>query len=248
MPGRRDDLPTNSYMLIIRMEITTIEVPIGTASSSEEIWNYVDEESLLEAHTPALSYNGLRVGCGREEDWPDLAEVLRRMTGRKLGTSSVVAFPNRPKSIILKSRQPAQTIFCYRADRTLEGFDFPPGENLLTLSCSLDEDDPSELLVTGVPQIRTTHRRSKFVDNGAGMMMVHQPDIYSISPMTFQLRVPKDHFLVIGPSLAAARSSSVGHHFLVKEKNGMQFETVLIIKPKVVAAPIKRSLTGSSAP
>lgn len=227
----------NHYVLIVRLQLASIEVPVGTASNSEEIWSYLDEESVRQVRTPAMGFNGLRIGRGRKDSWPDLARILQRMTGRRLREFSMLAPPGRPMRIVLKSGQPSQTIFIFNADRTLQGADFPPGDNLLTVSCTLDEDDPSKILVTGVPQIQSSRRKTKFTSNAGGLTMVNRPTIYSLRALTFQLTVPNDDFLVIGPGAQSARPTSVGHNFLVKVKDGMEFETVLVIKVQVFATP-----------
>lgn len=225
------------FILIVRLKMTTIEVPVGVASASEEIWSYLDEEPVRQVHAPALTLNGLRIGLGRADAWDDLAGVLKRMTGRRLQESAATMLPGRPLHIVLKRGLPPQTIFLYRPDRTLSGFDYPPGENLLTISCTLDEDDPSKVMITGLPQIRTTYHRPQFIDRNGRITMVNRPDMFSLSSLTFQVVVPSGDFLVIGPAGESGRPTSVGHHFLVKNKEGMEFETVLVIKPQAFATP-----------
>ncbi len=234
--GRSGNGPNDTYLLVVRLELASIEVPAGMASGSEEIWSYLDEEAVREVRSPSLGFNGLRIGRGQPASWPDLARVLRAMTGRKLKETTIVAIPGRPVPIVLKSAQPAQTIFLFKADQTLWGRDYPPGDNLLTIVCTLDEEDPSKVQITGLPQVRTRYRKPRFVRRG-GFMMVSRPDILSLPQLTFHVTVPQESFLVIGPGAQSARPSSVGHRFLVKEKDGVEFETVLIIKPQAFATP-----------
>ena len=69
-------------------------------------------------------------------------------------------------------------------------------------------------------------------------MMVDRPDIFSLTPLTFQVSVPSKDFLVIGPGPECGRRSSVGHHFLVSDRDGVEFETLLVLKPEAFAAPV----------
>lgn len=151
----------------------------------------------------------------------------------------MLAPPGNPVQIELKRLQPVQTIFTFRNDRTLCGRDYPPGDNLLTICSTLDEDDPSTVLITGVPQVRSTGRRPQIVNDGAGgLRMVEQPVLFSLSPLTFQVSIPAGSLLVIGPGSASRRPTSAGHHFLVHRKKGVEFETVLVVIPEVFATPL----------
>jgi len=226
-----------NYLLIVRLHMVSIEVPVGTVSDSEELWSYVDEEAVRQVRTPALGLNGLRIGLGRNDSWPDLAEVLKRMTGRRCEESTMIALPGNPVHIVLKSAQPAQTLFAFRKDLSLEGDDYPPGDNLLTIVCTLNRDDPSKLLLTGLPQIRTSRRKSRYVNRNGKIMLVSKPSVYSLTSLTFQAVVPSNDFLLIGPGGQSGRPSSIGHAFFVKDKEGVEFETVLILRPEVFAAP-----------
>ena len=51
--------------------------------------------------------------------------------------------------------------------------------------------------------------------------------------------MPAKGFLVIGPGANARNPTSVGYHFLVKKRQGMEFETLLVLVPEVFAAPLR---------
>jgi len=231
----KDDNGKKQYRLLVRLRVATMEVPVGTASGSEEIWSYIEEEPVLGARSVGLGPNGFRVGVARRDSWQDLTRILKRMTGRDVRNDYATAVPGDPIRFILKRNQPVQTIFVYYEDRTFSGADYPPGDNVLSLSCTLDEDDPTKILITAVPQICSTDRPVEFLNEGGRMMIVSKPQMFPLSALTFQLLVPAHDILVIGPGVAARRQASAGHHFLVKEREGMEFETVLVLIPEVVA-------------
>jgi len=227
------------YVMLVRLGLLTIEVPVGTASGSEQIWSYLNEEGIGAERSANLGRNGFRIGTGRRENWNDLARILKRMTGRGLRESTVIATPENPIPIVLKQEQPLQTIFTFHEDRTLSGADYPAGDNLLALSCTFDQDDPTNVLVTGMPQIRTTYRQPQIVEEFGRLLMIEKPVIYGFGSMTFQLRMTNKDFLVIGPGAQSRRPNSIGHHFLVRDREGMDFETVLVLTPEIVANLIK---------
>jgi len=219
------------------LQIVTFEVPAGTASASEQIWSYLDEESIGVQQGLSLARNGIRMGLGREEDWPDLARILRRMTGRQVSNTTVTALPGAAVSVELKQRQPTQTIFTFYDDRTLSGADYPAGDNLLMIACTLDEDDPTIVRITGLPQIRSTYRRPTVLNKPDGPMIVEKPVTYDLHSLLFQVSVESKDVLVIGPNSEAQRRWSAGRNFLVTEKDGVPFETVQLLIPEVFEAP-----------
>jgi hypothetical protein len=227
------------YQIVVTVKLTTIEVPVGTASGSEDVWSYLDEEPVKPVRSADLGRNGFRVGLGREGSWPDLVRVLKRMTGRSPKQSLVATMPGAPLPIVLKEKQEAQTIFAFHSDRTLSGRDYPPGDYLLAVVCTLDEDDLSKVLITAMPQVRSARSRKTFTMKKAGPGIVVKSDVYDFAPLAFQLLIPPKGFVVIGPGANSRNPISAGHHFLVRKKEGMEFETLLVLTPEVFATPVR---------
>ena len=136
----------------------------------EKIWESHEVRGPAQQDGASLLYVDLHLV--HEVTSPQAFDGLR-MTGRKLHESAVIAIPGRPVSIVLKRGLPQQTMFLFRPDRTLSGLDYPPGDNLLTIACTLDEDDQSKVLITGLPQVRTTYHRPQFVDRTG--VVSHRP-------------------------------------------------------------------------
>ncbi len=63
------------------------------------------------------------------------------------------------------SESPRVSVFLYHEDQTLSGSDYPPGDNLLSFTGTLNEDDPSTVLLTGMPQIRTQKKTRQIVED-----------------------------------------------------------------------------------
>jgi len=226
--------------IVVTLKLTTIEVPVGTASGSEDIWSYLDEEPVKAVHSASLGRNGFRVGLGRAGSWPDLVKILKRMTGRSPSQSLVATAPGVPLPIVLKEKQTTQTIFTFHADRTLSGRDYPPGDYLLAMVCTLDQDDLSKVLLTAMPQVRSARSRKTFALGKAGPEIVVRSQVFDFSPLAFRLLIPAKGFVVIGPGANSRNPTSVGHHFLVRKKEGMEFEALLVLTPEVFATPVRR--------
>jgi hypothetical protein len=240
-------------VLLVEVDLCSIEVPVGMASGSEDIWSYLNEQPLGAEQARACGLNGFRVGLGQADTWPDVARVLQDLTGRTLRKSRLLAPPGRPVPVVLKSGLPSVTLFAFRADRTLTGEDFPPGDAILNTSMTFDQGDPSEVWLTLQPQVRTARQRPRVVSDLAGPRVAVEPDFCPLTPLTVQVPVPRGGFLVIGPGSMARRPYSPGRHFLVAEKKGMHFETVLVLIPRVVRkqklspAPGERELLGGTS-
>ncbi len=238
MPAdQRPDESAHHYLLTIRVQLASVEVPVGQASDSEDIWVYLDEEAIRKVGPISLGLNGVRIGRGSKGSWPDVADALKFLTGRKVNESMMLALPGRTVMLVVKADQPAQRLFFFGADRSLCGRKYPPGDNLLAISFTLDEDDPSRIIVTGVPQIRTSRYKTQFVKQQDKMIMLDRPDLFSLDDMTFQAELSRGEFLVIGPGIESDRPSSLGHCFFIRDNKGIPSETVLIIKPEAYAAP-----------
>lgn len=236
-----------THMLLVRIKSMQIELPVGTASASEEIWSYLDEEPVGAARGAALGRNGLRVGLGRQDSWPDLAKVLRRMTGRGFRHSVKLTKPGMPATFALNERDRGKTIFTSHADRSLSGADYPPGRDLLSILCTIDEDEPSTVLVTASLQIESARRKSNLSAVNGSITVVAKPTICNFPELTFQLSVPAKDFLVVGPGGQARRPTSIAHHFLLRERDGAEFETVIVLIPEVLTAPRHKKRLGPAS-
>ncbi|MFB3890958.1 MAG: hypothetical protein ACE15C_02915 [Phycisphaerae bacterium] len=227
-------------LLFVRAKISAIELPAGTVSGSEELWSYLDEERIDAAGAGCLGRNGLRIGTAKETAWPDLAKILKRLTGRNIQQSDGVILPGNPFPVEVKQSEPVQTIFVTHEDRTVSGADYPPGDNMIVLSCTLDQDDLSTVIVSGVPQIRSTDRHAELVHEGGFYSLRNVPFIYSFTPAAFRVSLPNKDILVIGPGPESRRPYSLGNHLLVRKRDGVEYETVLILSLIAAVAPAQK--------
>ena len=233
------DDPQN-FMLLIRFQLTSIQLPIGAVSNSEELWSYLDEEPVGAQVGVALARNGIRIGLASEQAWPDIAKLLTRLTGKPLARRHLQTPVNAPVPVVLKQGLPAQTIFMFRGDRTLIGNDYPPGDNVLMMTARLNYDDPSSVHLLGAAVVRSTRRRQRYVEGPAGFVRVSERDHYPLEGASFRLRVPAGGFIIVGPGRDVRRPNSPGRRFLIHTHKGLDFETILVIAPKVFAAPLPR--------
>jgi len=225
---------------VVRMDILYVELPAGQASGSEEIWSYLDEEPVGAERLGSLGRNGVRVGLGRSKSNADIVRVLKRITGQALGRRMMVGRRGAPHHVVLKRKQGLQTVFDFHSDRTLSGSDMPPGDNVLTIVCTVDEDNAGRIILTGMPQVRSARNRTHFLNGPTGIRIINRPVMFGFEDMMFQMPMSPGEFLVIGPGAASRRPHSVGRHFFIQKKQGVDFEIVLVITPRAEMLPEKK--------
>ena len=236
---KKGDESAVGYNVQLKLKLAAIEAPIGTISDSEELWSYLDEESIRPLGKAGLGRNGIRVGIGKIDTWDDLASILEDLTGRPFDEDIKFAELGKPLALRLKKDEPVKTVFVSFDDRSLSGKDYPPGDHVLAVSFSVDPDDRSQVMLTAVPQIHSSYRPLTYEKSPSGYAAVNKPTIFSLFPLAFQLRMPRRDFLLIGPTSEARRPTSAGNNLFVYTREGMQFETVYVLVPELVIQPAR---------
>ncbi len=232
----------SKFLRLVRLKFMAIDLPLGATGESERLWSYLDEEPVGARISVTLGQNGFRVGQGRGSDWPQMKDVIDRLTIKSWRSWILQSLPGNSVSIALKERQDVQTIFVFRRNRTLFAKDYPPGDNVLAIVPTLSYDDPTGVHMTASALIRTTRRRSQYVKTPAGYVIATAPVLHELPEMEFRLAVPQGGLVLIGPSKAAKDATSPGSAFLTHSVDGVRFEQILVIVPEVVAQPIRTKM------
>ncbi len=219
-------------MYMVHLQMTVIEMPANVASGGEALWSHFNEEPLL-SKAAAMSLNGMRIGLASADDWATIKKQLESMTGMEQKTLALQSYSSMPNPITLKPRCPTQTIFTYFANGNLRGEDYPPGDNILTISSSVNPNDRESIHFSALPQIRSTKKEASIVKTHGRPQMVYKPKYFPFEPLLFQTKIRSGDFLLIGPGREARRPSSVGNRFLTIRKKGMPYETMLLIRPRI---------------
>ncbi len=235
------------FRYLIRLQTVTVEVPLGTISQSEQLWSYLNEEPVNLSHTETLRSNGLRVGVAEKRAWPDVVRVLEEITGQPVAEQLIWVVPGEPVQIVLKPHQDAQTIFTRHPDRTLSGADFPPGDNLLSLLCTLN-DRHDTVVLTAVPQLRSARLRPRYVKRNGIYTLVNASQMHTFDALTFRVRAASGDLIVLGPGMNADAPDSVGKHFLLRNKEGVPYETALVLIPTVEKMALREVVEAHTLP
>ena len=215
-----------------QVRVAIVEVPAGL--SHDALWDLVDEGAVSQQVSRSLVNNGFRIGLGGPDQWEAVVDALRDLAGRSIHSGMVINAPDRPMVIELKVRQGETTAFAVHPDNTVSGRNLPPGDYVLSFLCSHDPLNPSSITVTGQPQVHGTRRTPRTVGAGQDMALVNQQRIIGVNLLTFQMAVPTEGFLVIGPSPAVSRAHSLGGLFLGATREGIPVERVVLLLPEIV--------------
>jgi hypothetical protein len=230
--------PPGRYLLAVRMSFFRVEVPYGLASNSERLWGYLDEEIADGGAMSALHRNGFRVGRAKTADWEPVGKLLREMAGRAMDRTECLTTPGRAEAVPLQEHRDRQRMFIFTNQGRLVGRDYPPGDNVLMLTCHLNDEDPSELILQVAPLVRSDKKVTRWEKTETGYQVVETVEESPIEPLEFTVKMARGTFIVIGPGAGVARETSPGCCFLIGEKAGLRYETLMVIVPEVFASPI----------
>jgi len=235
----RSPIKHDDRLTMVRLNMSVVEVPLGWARDSAILWSLVNTDVTAMDEAVSLAANGIRVGVGKKEDFHAIEDVLVDLSAQQYVPRTVPGVPGAPVPIIIQQHQEPRTIFLVHSDNTISGLDYPPGNYILSMLFTLDPDGRT-MTVTTVPQVESFHRRPVIEDEGNSAAIVRRADIYTLYPMTFQMRLVEGDFIVIGASEHADRPTSIGQAFLIRNRAGVPVETLLLITPEIITPKIIR--------
>jgi hypothetical protein len=110
---------------------------------------------------------------------------------------------------------------------------------VLSIACTVDQDDADRIILTGMTQVRSARTKTSYRSESTGVSIVNKVIMFGFEDLMFQMPMKPGEFLVIGPGAASRRPHSVGRHFFIEKKEGIDFEIVLVITPKAEMLPEK---------
>jgi hypothetical protein len=229
--------PEGRLLLTVRLTVYRVELPLGAASRSERLWRYFDEEVTDAATITVLQRNGFRLGRAQAAEWPAVSRVLEEMAGGAPGSSQLLAMPGRQQQVMLKEHQSVQQLFLFDRFGLLSGQDYPAGDNVLLVTCNINGQNPSEVVIQAAPAVVSEKKTIRWEQTDQGYQRAERREELPVAPLEFTIRAPRGSYVVIGPNADVMRSTSPGHSFLVSERGGLRFETLLILVPEVFTAP-----------
>lgn len=220
--------------MIVCVRVAVVDLPGGAASEAEDIWARVQAAPLAEDRINLLHANGLRIGVSEARHLLNLAGVLEALAGKELLYAVMPGVTDPPSTLTLRADLPPRTVFAVGRDGLARGTDYPGGDYALGIGCRLDVSDPSRVQLTIVPQIHSGEKMRELVRSAGHLTFRNRQEVTSFSEASVRVTLPVGDALVVGPSRQAGRTSSIGHCFLAGDRDGIPFETMILLIPEVV--------------
>lgn len=218
--------------VVIAMDVYHLTVPAGAISRNEDFWKRVDEDHIDIGIHDLLLKNGIRIGVGRDADWPYFKGLLGRYPSARSARGRTDAGKEGYVELTMKSEVPEQVIFGLDDHDQDWGRRFEKCDDLLGISFIASTHNPGEATVKVCPIVRGIRRYYRTtVYNEELQFELTQPE--HLYDMRIEARLPLNDFLIVAPSESAARNvDSMGHTFLITEGQSEPIEHCLVIVPR----------------
>ncbi|HXE55842.1 MAG TPA: hypothetical protein VN541_22650 [Tepidisphaeraceae bacterium] len=218
--------------VVVTLDIYEITAPFGAVSRNDEFWKKVDEDAIDIGTHDLLLKNGIRIGIGRDGDWPWFKGLLGKFPSTH--QTPVHTPPGKEGSfeLSMKSGVQEQNIFGLDDHGDDWGRRFEKCNDLMAISFIASPHNPGATIVKLCPKIvgmRRFFHVSILNNEEAQVEPAHPETLYD---MRMEALVPLHDFLIVAPSRLASISTSLGATFLVDDGKAEPVERVLIIVPR----------------
>ena len=239
LPGSRLDLDrtgdqTQATRYYLRYDVLRVEVPRGTISQSETLWNHVDESVVTFAVTRRLRVNGFRVGVADPAAWPAIKAILESAGATQTALAGLAQDNLLPFAIEVDSVSRDRTIFHYGRQGALKGCTYADSLTMLRIENTLNPERLGEFNVRVIPEARSAHFQTALTATEAGLreIPIYQGKVFT--DLAVQIVAPQNTIIVVGPSGRAGRRSLIGTEFFCDQRNGIEFERAFFITPRLL--------------
>lgn len=216
----------------ILLDVYQLTVPAQAISQNDEFWKRVDETRVDVGVHDLLDKNGIRIGLGRDPDWPYFKGLLGKYPSSRMSQGRTPIGKEGYVELPMRSGIPEQTIFGLDDQGQLWGRSFERCDDLLAVSFIASTHHPGEVMVKVCPLVRGLRRYYRALattNEETQIEMVHPEHLYN---MRLEAVIPINDFLIIAPSKQAKLSTSMGQTFLMVEGKAEPIERVLVIVPR----------------
>lgn len=233
-PAPAPDLatPRRAIPIVIVLDVYQLTAPYGAISHNDEFWKRVNEDAVDIGTHDLLLKNGIRVGVGRDGDWPYFKGLLGKYPS--VHQTHLRASPGREGYIEMTMKQgvPEQNIFGLDDQNNDWGRRFEKCNDLLGISFIASPHNPGATIVKVCPKVvglRRFFHVSILNNEETQVDLNHFEQLYD---MRMEAMLPLNDFLIVAPSKQASISTSLGATFLLNDGKTEPVENVLIIVPR----------------
>lgn len=214
-------------------------VPEGQVSLSEHLWDHLDESVVSADEALVLRRNGIRVGVGRESGWPAVRAVLMMYEPEVFHGEPVVS-DGIPISLDLDEVSAGAPIFYFDSHDHLVGASHPGGLMCFRIDHQPDVDDVGRLRLRVVPEIRQQQPAAGGRWSALLAPLMRQP-VELFGQLAFSMTLSRGQYFIIGPGSATRMPHLVGSRFLRNEENGIRYENIYCIVPRIYQRRVREN-------
>jgi hypothetical protein len=223
--------PKRVLPVVISLDVYHLTVPWGGISRNEEFWKRVDEDRIDIGTHDLLLKNGIRIGIGRDADWPYFKGLLGKYPTARSLRDRTEAGKEGYIELLMRSGIPEQAILGLDDHNEQWGRRFEQCDDLLGISYVASTHNPGEATVKVCPIVRGLRRYFRVsIFNEESQIELTQPE--HLYDMRLETVIPLNDFLIIAPSKEALRSTSMGNTFLMTDGMTTPIEHILVIVPR----------------
>ncbi|HEY2588591.1 MAG TPA: hypothetical protein VGI81_22810 [Tepidisphaeraceae bacterium] len=217
--------------VVIALDVYHLTVPAGAISRNDEFWKRVDEDRVDIGVHDLLLKNGIRIGVGRDQEWPYFKGLLGAYPSSRSARGRTEPGKEGYIEIAMKTKVPEQVIFGLDDQGHDWGRRFELCDDLLGISFIASTHNPGEATVKVCPIVRGLRRYFRTtIYNEESQFELTQPE--HLYDMRLEARLPLNDFLIVAPSTDAKTSTSMGNVFLTTEGHAEPVEHCLVIVPR----------------
>jgi hypothetical protein len=233
-----DQSPPEPKVLTLQIDFSVLRTtaPEGVFSESLKIWNHLDSQAIPAAKARLLAKNGVRVGRGHIDTWIPIKALLDAEEGVMSSQSRIRVSNGYPLILELDAAPRDQTFFLFRPSGHLAGADYPGSVNIIRVEYTIPPTAPGNVVVEVMPEVRLTEARRAEPEK---LQDLFGPKTEKVSrivrELAFKTQLGPDEFLVVGPNEAAHSGHLIGSLMLCEQRDGVGYETMYFITPRVVS-------------
>jgi len=215
----------------LSFEVVRVELPADSVRDSRKIWNHVDELRIDSDVVARLARNGLRVGAASSSAWPAIRTILEAgdATIRK---EQLYVERGAPLTIELAAIQESESIFSYNRENRLVGKTYSGGRKLINVDYMLHPELGGSTDIRLTWEIRQEREGMTWERKEGVIQQTPAVDRQVFTDIEVVFSLNPGEFLVIGLSDQADNDYLLGSRFLMGERAGERFETVLCVTPQ----------------
>lgn len=234
--------PRNPFELLaprpVDYAVIHVQYPASQAARAAAVWAHIGEDFLDTRTALRLTENGFRVGVGKLAWWESVRAALEQIENTRVSTPEPVRTPlDYQLDLAFDTRPHDQTLFVVEPDGVLSGGTYLQSRNVLSIQ-GRSVTSAGAVRLHLAPQIQQDLEKWEYVRTPQGVQQLPARRKHAFEAVSFWVDIRPDEYLVLGPSERGLQQRLLGGAFLSQPIEGIDFLSMIFIRP--TARPVVR--------